>query len=160
MKRPILAYLIIAALIFMVSASMVTVLGDARPEARLMGEWKEVAWTYEKVDQTNPDVGTKATLSEELRNEITKGMVIHESETWRFERGSALVLQKNGARNDTLQWKLKGYGHMLELVFGDNHQEVYNVRELKDDELVLQFNNDMIARGVVKIVLKRVNDNA
>lgn len=160
MKRPLLPILIITVLLIMLGASLVTVFGDARPEARLMGQWKEVSWTYEKVDASNTGLGSGSRLSKELRNEITRGLVIHESETWHFEPGAALVLQKNGSRNDTLQWKLKGYGHMLELVFGDRHQEVYNVRELKDDELVLQFNNDMIARGVVRIVLKRVTDNA
>lgn len=160
MKRPLLPLLLIAALLALVGLSLTTVLGGARPEARLMGQWKEVSWTYEKVDGAANDLNAGSSLSEELRNEITRGMVIHESETWQFQPGSALVLRKNGTRNDTLQWKLKGYGHMLELVFGDHHQEVYNVRELKDDELVLQFNNDMIARGVVRIVLKRVTDNA
>ncbi len=159
MKRDLLPLVSILAFTGLVSASVGVLITGKRPEAQLLGQWEEVSWTYEKVDPTSVDVSTGVSIGEELRNEITKGLVIHESEMWRFEPGAALVLQKNGERNDTLQWKLKGYGRMLELVYGDQHQEVYKVREVKDDEMVLQFNNDMIARGVVRIVLKRV-DNA
>ena len=160
MRMKSFAILLMVLLVTLAGLAFVNVGSGARPEVMLMGEWQEVFWTYEMVDGTShtPDAGTS--LSEELRNEITRGMVIHESETWRFGPGAALVLQKAGQRNDTLQWKLKGHGQMLELVFGDRHQEVYNIRELKEDELVLQFNNDMIARGVVRIILKRVSEHA
>lgn len=159
MKRDLLPVISILALTGLVSAAVGVLLTGTRPEAQLLGQWEEVSWTYEKVDPAPLDVSTGVLIGQELRNEITKGLVIHESETWRFEPGAALVLQKNGERDDTLQWKLKGYGRMLELVYGDKHHEVYKVREVKNDEMVLQFNNDMIARGVVRIVLKRV-DNA
>lgn len=159
MSRSLL-YTVLVVLIGILTWSVRTVFGGARPEARLMGRWQEVSWTYEKVDEADQVPGVGAMLSDELRKEITRGLVIHESETWHFEPGTALVLQKAGSRNDTLHWKLKGYGHMLELVFGDDHQEVYNIRDIKEDELVLQFNNDMIARGVVRIVLKRLEEHA
>lgn len=160
MKRDFLPLLIIGSIVGLFVMALSVVLGNSHPERRLLGQWQEVSWTYEKVDPTPLEVATGASLGEELRKEITKGLVIHESETWRFAPGSELVLHKNGTRNDTLQWKLKGHGHMLQLVFGDAHEEVYQVRELKEDEMVLQFNNDMIARGVVRIVFKRVTDNA
>lgn len=160
MKRNLLPTLIIGAILGLVGIAVHVVIGDAHPEKRLLGQWKEVSWTYEKIDPTPLELSTGTTLGQELRNEITKGLVIHESETWRFAPGSELVLHKNGARNDTLQWKLKGHGHMLQLVFNDTHQEVYQLRKLKEDEMVLQFNNDMIARGVVKIVFKRVTEDA
>lgn len=160
MKRDLLPICIIGAIIVLSGVALSVVLSGAHPERRLLGEWKEVSWSYEKIDPTHHDIAKGASLSEELRKEITKGLVIHESETWRFAPASELVLRKNGSRNDTLQWKLKGHGHMLQLVFGDAHEEVYQLRELKEDEMVLQFNNDMIARGVVRIVFKRVTDHA
>lgn len=155
MKRDLLPIISVGLLLSMVCAAIGVLLTGTRPDTQLLGSWEEVSCTYEKMDPTPLDVTTGMSIGQELRNEITKGLVIHGSETWNFEPGAALVLQKNSSPNDTLQWKLKGHGRMLELVYGDQHQEVYKVRELKDDQIVLQFNNDMIARGVVSIILKR-----
>ncbi|MBL7950948.1 MAG: hypothetical protein JNM62_04455 [Flavobacteriales bacterium] len=160
MNRDLLPFLVTGTMLVLFGIALSVVLGTSHPERRLLGQWKEVSWTYEKIDPTPLEVTTGSSLGEELRKEITKGLVIHESETWRFAPGSELILHKNGERNDTLQWKLKGHGHMLQLVFGDAHEEVYQVRDLREDEMVLQFNNDMIARGVVRIVLKRVTEHA
>lgn len=160
MSRRAVPYISAALVAMLLIGAMSVLWRTPRQEVRLHGQWQEVSWNYEKVDGQELGLGAGSTIGEELRKEITKGLVIHESETWRFEPGASLVLHKSGERNDTLKWKLKGHGHMLQLVFGDHHQEVYQVRELKDDMMVLQFNNDMIARGVVRIVFKRITDNA
>ncbi len=152
MKNDPLALAGALVLVVLPIVALAVLVAGPRPETRLLGEWREVSWSYEKVDDP---MGSGTLLGQELRNEISQGLVIHRSETWRFNPGSALVLQKNGERNDTLQWALKGHGRMLQLVFGDKHQEVYKLKQLTDDEMVLQFNNDMIARGVVSIVFKR-----
>lgn len=160
MKKDLLPTICLALVIGLTVSAISLLRVSSRPESRLIGDWQEVSWSYEKVDADRSLMGSSSALGEELRDEITRGLVIHESETWQFGPGSSLVLRKSGARNDTLSWKLKGHGHMLQLVFGDDHQEVYKVRELKNDEMVLHFNNDMIARGVVRIVFKRIPSNA
>lgn len=160
MKRRAVPYISAATMVMLLVGAVSVLWRMPRPEVKLHGQWQEVSWSYEKVDGGDLGLGAGSSISEELRKEMTKGLVIHESETWRFGPASSLVLHKSGERNDTLLWKLKGHGHILQLVFGDSHQEVYQVRELKDDMMVLQFNNDMIARGVVRIVFKRLPENA
>lgn len=130
------------------------------PETRIVGAWQEVSWSYEKADDHGSGVGSGATFDEALRREVSKGLLIHESETWRFDPGARLVLQKQDRTDDSLQWRIKGRGHMLELRFNDRHQEVYQICSLDNDRLVLQFNNNMIARGIVRIVFKRVTADA
>jgi hypothetical protein len=139
---------------FLVSAKL------HHPELRIEGEWREVYWSYEKADPCATDIGPGAWLDEQLRREVSKGLLIHESEQWRFEPDGRLVLRKSGTATDTVQWRLKGRGHLLELVFGDAHQEHYQIRSLSDQELVLQFNSDLVARGIVKIVFNRTATHA
>lgn len=160
MSRPRIIAPLALLLLTLPLMALILVAFGSRPEQRLLGSWEEVAWSYEKLDPASAAVGTGETLGDELRKEITQGLVIHESEYWQFGTGAALVLRRAGTRSDTIRWRLKGHGHMLELVFGDAHQEVYKVRELTDDRMVLQFNNDMIARGVVRIEFKRSTTDA
>jgi hypothetical protein len=128
------------------------------PEARLAGQWKEVAWSYEKVDPAATDQGVRSFFDEQLRSEISKNLIIHDSETWVFHEDRSLTLRKGGQPNTRLKWTLKGRGHILEINHGGDQQEHYQIRELTDDRLVLHFNNDMIVRGIVKIEFEKIRN--
>lgn len=128
------------------------------PEARLAGQWKEVAWSYEKVDPAASEQGVRSFFDEQLRSEISKDLIIHDSEVWAFNGDRSLTLRKPGQPNTRLNWNLKGRGHILELNHGDTRQEHYQIRELTDERLVLHFNNDMIVRGIVKIEFEKIHD--
>lgn len=128
------------------------------PEAKLAGQWKEVAWSYEKVDPVASDQGVRSFFDEQLRSEISRDLIIHDSETWAFQNDRSLTLRKAGAPNTRVKWTLKGRGHILAVNHGDDRQEHYHIRELTEDRLVLHFNNDMIVRGIVKIEFEKIHD--
>ncbi|MBL7964119.1 MAG: hypothetical protein JNM31_09795 [Flavobacteriales bacterium] len=130
--------------------------GAAHPEQRIAGAWEEVLWTYEKADPAADGVGPGTWFDEHLRHEVSKDLLIHESENWRFLPDGTVELDKRNRTTERLRWKLKGRGHILELVYDDDRQESYQIRSLTDEELVLQFNSDLVARGIVKIVFKKV----
>lgn len=125
------------------------------PEARLAGRWAEVAWSYEKADPLTAEQGAGGFFDEQLRSEISKDLIIHDSETWAFFSDRSLYLRKDGEAITKLKWNLKGRGHILELIHADGRQEHYQIRELTDERLVLHFNNDMLVRGIVKIEFQR-----
>lgn len=128
------------------------------PEARLAGDWQEMAWSYEKADTLPADGGTSL-FDGQLRDEIAKDLVIHRSESWSFRDDRSLVLRKDGLPPARAQWNLKGRGHVLEILYGKGGQEHYRIHELTNDRLVLHFNNDLIVRGIVRIEFRRIPDD-
>jgi hypothetical protein len=127
------------------------------PEKSIVGTWKEVSWMYEKVDlPKDKDSVMNVFLEDQLKNEITKDLVIHKSETWRFDKNSRLTLLKEGNVKEILKWRLKGRGHILKLKHEGNTLEFYQIKELTNDKLVLHFENDMHARGIVRIEFQKI----
>jgi hypothetical protein len=51
---------------------------------------------------------------------------------------------------------MKDRGRILMLQNPDGTREVYSVESLKKNELVLHFETDVHARGIVKITLKKI----
>lgn len=125
------------------------------PEQLLKGTWKEVSWTYDKVDG---EVGHSITLSEEVKDQISQDLFIHASETWLFEDNSEMILRKRNMQDKHIKWRLKGRGHILKLHYPNEKKEYYQIRKLTSDKLVIHFENDTHARGIVKIVLKKIKD--
>ncbi len=123
------------------------------PEKMILGSWKEVSWNYELVDKHPGKEGQ--TDDPSLEHEIFKNLVIHKSESWKFHPGSGLTLEKQNQEPVKLTWKLKGRGHILQLNYGGDTMEYYQIKELTDKKMVLHFENDIHARGIVKIVFAR-----
>ncbi len=131
----------------------------SHPETSLLGTWKEVSWTYEKVDLPEKrDTSSDGFLEEQLKNEISKDLIIHKSEYWTFDREAGLRLSKKGAADQNLNWRLKGRGHILKIKHDDSIHEVYQIKELSDKKLVLHFENDMHARGIVRIEFEKIGE--
>lgn len=127
------------------------------PERELVGVWKEVEWTYEKVDRSRGSSAVqKDILRDRLKNQITEDLIIHKSETWEFKKNGDLILKKSKMDDVTLKWYMKGRGHILKMKHNSGALEFYQIRSISDDELVLHFENDNHARGIVKIVFKRI----
>jgi hypothetical protein len=130
------------------------------PELMIVGKWKEVEWVYEKADLPElKDSSNGGVIAQELKTLISENLVIHESEEWNFKPNSTLTLMKEKANPVNLHWKLKGRGHILKLMY-DNEGilEVYQIKELTENRMVLHFENDIHARGIVKIVFERIED--
>lgn len=129
------------------------------PESRLLGQWKEVEWTYEKVDRSRGSSAIqKSELREKLKNQITRDLFIHKSETWEFTESGKLFLTKEENIRDTLDWYMKGRGHILKLKHFNGALEFYQIRELSSNYMILNFENDNHARGIVKIVFEKIRD--
>lgn len=155
-----LAHIIIGTMIFGLVISAFVLSGNiSHPENDLIGTWKEIAWTYDRVDAPDlKDSSSDEVLEKRLREVISQDLVIHKSETWTFKDGASLELAKNNSSNELLNWRLKGRGHILKLVHSDNQHEFYQIKELSKDKLVLHFENDNHARGIVRIEFEKVND--
>lgn len=156
MKRIILfvtlSFILLGSLI---SAAVLT--GNLQhPEKAILGNWKESSWTYEIVDAKSAK--KDSTLTERnptLEHDVFSQLIIHKSERWTFGNHSSLVLHKQGQKPVKVKWTLKGRGHILKLTYAGDTVEYYQIQELTDKKMVLHFENDVHAKGIVKIVFTK-----
>jgi hypothetical protein len=133
-------------------------IGGSSPERIIVGVWEEVAWEYEKVDKSSDiDSSENKLISSEVKEAIAQEIVVHQSEVWEFLPNGKLKLHAQGKEDLELDWKIKGRGHILKLIHENQILEHYNLVELNDDEMILYFNVDMQARGIVKLTFKKQN---
>lgn len=126
---------------------------SAYPEAVLVGEWKEVSWVY---DRNNADEKVKQEIGTDERIDIANHLVIHEFENWTFRKDYKIKLHRRNGKEHQAKWRLKDRGRILTLLNENGTTEVYSVESLKKNELVLHFDTDVHARGIVKITLKKI----
>ncbi|WP_341904353.1 hypothetical protein [Fluviicola taffensis] len=124
------------------------------PEAAIVGEWKEVSWVY---DRNNVGEKVKQVIDAEERMDIANHLVIHEFENWTFRKNYSIKLHERTGKEHQAKWRLKDRGRILTLLNDDGTTEVYSVESLKKNELILHFDTDVHARGIVKITLKKMN---
>jgi hypothetical protein len=126
------------------------------PEKELVGVWDEVDWQYDKVDKLK---GSSAALKEKLRfdikNQISNDLIIHEAEQWSFQNNGKLVLKNKNGKEEIVEWRLKGRGHILKIKHYSGVIEYYQIHQLDNNTLLLYFENDNHARGLVKITFKK-----
>jgi len=129
------------------------------PEELITGTWKEVSWQYAKKDNNKDStIDVPKVLDEQMKESISDGLHIHQSETWTFDKNTSLKLEKKNQNPTLLNWRMKGRGHILKLHYANESKEYYQIRELTKDKLVLNFENDTHARGIVEIVLVKVKN--
>lgn len=127
------------------------------PEKEILGTWKEVEWHYDKVDKLKGSSSVqKDNLKYELKNQISQNLIIHESEKWIIKPDGHLELVKKNGELENVKWRLKGRGHILKLIHENGDLEFYHIHRISKDRLVLHFENDNHARGIVKIVFERL----
>lgn len=149
--------------LFLVATLVITLIISAstgnlkHPEQLITGTWKEVSWQYDKKDNANDStVDVPKVLDEQMKESISEGLHIHQSETWTFDKNTNLILEKKNEKPTLLNWRMKGRGHILKLHYDNESKEYYQIRELTKDRLVLNFENNTHARGIVEIVLEKV----
>lgn len=113
------------------------------PEKLLLGKWREVAWQYESSE-----------VSDDVSERVGKTLVIHKAEYWEFLPNRTLVVSGKEGKG-TAQWRLAGRANVLQLQHGRAVAEHYSVGELTHDTLVLNFETDIQAKGVAKLVFRR-----
>ncbi len=126
------------------------------PEKLITGTWKEVSWKYDKLDKNDSTLDFPVVLNDEIKESISQGLHFHQSETWIFDKNSNLRLEKKNQETVDLNWRMKGRGHILKLHYDNQDKEFYQIRKITNDEMILHFENDTHARGIVQIILKKV----
>lgn len=126
------------------------------PETSILGRWEEQKWEYEKVDKKGRDPENFKYISEEVKHLIGQNLVIHKAETWIFMPGGKVRLI--GENTDkTVMWRLLGRGHILQFKYDNDTIENYDLTELDENTMVVNFDTDIQARGIAKLTFKKVN---
>lgn len=122
------------------------------PEKKIVGQWNEKSWEYERVNKVG-DTNSKE-ITDDIKKIIGQHLLIHEAETWQFLPNGKLVL-KSGSSERLVDWKIKGRGHILQLKYDDNVIENYNLTELDNNTMVLNFDSEIQARGIAKLTFEK-----
>jgi hypothetical protein len=126
------------------------------PESALVGRWKEVSWRYEKVDR--PEVEGKWIDGIRFRSYSDRQVVRHEAEHWDFKPERELEITHRNGDRVRARWRLKGRGHVLTIRHSDSGEfEVYDVKELTPDEMILQYDMGLEVRGIARLEFRRAS---
>lgn len=126
------------------------------PEQLILGEWKEMAWEYEKVNWADGDgeATSGKSISAEVKMEAAKNLIIHEAETWSFLPEGKLLLDKGSVKRQ-VSWHIKGRANVLELKYENGAVERYDLTEVSNDRLVLNFELDSQIKGIAKLTFEK-----
>ncbi|WP_200979230.1 hypothetical protein [Echinicola sp. 20G] len=132
---------------------------DRSPSEKLLGDWEEVSWEYEKLDaaQGEEEWTLSKSITQQLKQEISQELAIHKAETWSFFPDGKISLEGKNGKASTLSWTLKGRGHVLKLFGHADSVEHYQIQKLTDDTMEIHFNTDLQARGIIKMTFKKIN---
>jgi hypothetical protein len=130
------------------------------PSSLIVGEWAEKEWKYELIDSYEMVEGYVKNdkvkrLPKSVEKKIREDVLLHQAEDWEFLPNGTLLLHKNDTEVIEAQWRLKGRGHILYIKYQDGNYEYYDIKELNQEELVLNFDIGMEVRGVARLVFKR-----
>ncbi len=124
------------------------------PTKHIEGSWKEMSWEYEKSENATVD----KKISDAIKTEIYKELIIHEAEVWSFLPNGNLELTSD-KNNETLSWTMKGRGNILELSHNATKFEHYNIQILDNNKMILYFNTDIQAKGIVKMIFEKIKED-
>ncbi|SHI43734.1 hypothetical protein [Flavobacterium terrae] len=149
--KSFLKYLIPIASIMMLTTLMSIA---ENPEKKLEGSWKESVWEYEKVDKNDTKNSDFKHISSYVKQIASQNLIIHKAEKWIFLPNQKLIL-KGEKTTKEISWSIKGRGNILELKYGNDNIEHYNLTELSNDKLVLNFNSDTELRGIARLTFEK-----
>ncbi|MCC5918602.1 MAG: hypothetical protein JJU02_14870 [Cryomorphaceae bacterium] len=129
------------------------------PSKVILGTWKEKEWKYEVINTGTMVEGfadnNVKILPEYLQNRIREDVIVHQAETWVFKPGNVLLLEKESGEIIEAEWRLKGRGHILYIRYLDGSFEFYDIKELTEKEMVINFDIGMEVRGVARLTFTR-----
>ncbi len=154
MSRVWSSYLIVA--LCGITGFFITVENSPSPEDIIIGEWEELKWEYEKVDKTGNDSVNYKHISDDVKDLIGQNLIIHKAETWIFLPDHRVRLL--GENTDKIvKWRIGGRGNILQFKHDSATIENYNLSELNDHTMVLNFEADIQAKGIAKLTFKKIN---
>lgn len=144
-------------LVTLVMTLLLTGCGE-HPEVLLAGRWRESGWEYEKF-ASKPVAEDKWIDGIDLPGFADRRVVRHEAEYWEFLPGGGLVIAKRDGSRLHARWRLKGRGHVLTVRGPEEGFEVYDVKGLDHNELVLNYDVGMEVRGIARLTFRRIEDH-
>lgn len=121
------------------------------PEKAILGTWQETEWKFEKGIAFAADIAA-ASKAKSTQPEFS----FHKAEGWEFLPGGRLRLQIGG-QEEMLSWRIKGRGHVLQIQYGNDRIENYQLTVLDKNKMVLNAESDVQARGIAQLIFERKN---
>jgi len=147
-----MAFFIIGALVF-----SLLIVQDKSPDQKIIGKWREVSWEYEKVNRKKAGSNMpKKQITDDVKHELAKNLIIHRAETWEFLPDGKLLLYQADGTKTQLKWNLKGRGHILKLRMQDDVTEYYDLSDLNREKMVLYFDVEIQAKGIVRMKFEKI----
>lgn len=122
------------------------------PDRLIMGTWSQVSWEYEAMDALDTEVTPD--FLDMVKRSVGEGLVMHEAETWEFLPGHRLKLV-HGEDTEVVQWRLKGRGHILQIIHENGVRENYQLDKLDAKTLQLCIETNIQARGIARLVFNK-----
>lgn len=144
----------IAVLVVVFTGIFTLISASSNPETNILGVWEEQQWEYEKVNFKELNSSEIAFNSAELKNLIGQHLVIHMAEKWVFLPDGRLKLINEKAEK-TVKWRIKGMGNILQIQYGNEKVENYNITVLDQGKLILNFDSEVQARGIAKLTFTK-----
>lgn len=119
------------------------------PEKVILGKWKETDWKFEKGIAFAADIAA-ASKAKETQPEFS----FHKAEDWEFLPGGYLRLKIAG-QPELLTWRIKGRGHVLQIQYGNDRVENYQLTVLDNNKMILNAESDVQARGIAQLIFER-----
>jgi hypothetical protein len=148
--RIVLTYL--AILVFFIGGWIALISASPPPERQIIGSWEQTSWEYEKLDL--PSYPASLDFMDEVKRSVGEGLIIHKAETWRFLPSERLLLY-NGDTVEEARWRMKGRGHILQVVHGNGVTENYVLDKLDQATLQLYVETNIQARGIARLVFSK-----
>lgn len=143
-----ITYFFIGTLLIVSLTSIITL---QSPERLIQGTWKEKEWYIEKGESSGPMLINQ----QGLRHEILTDLDLSHYGIWDFQKDK-LTTYDMQQKSSSVDWLIKGRGHILELRRAGRRIETFQIQQISDDVLELHLNFDLQVKGVMKIVLERV----
>lgn len=147
-----LKYLGFFGLGFFLFATLISI--SQSPEMIIEGEWKELTWEYEKVNKNDTIKSDYNSVSSYVKDVAGLDLVIHKAEKWKFCPDGRLILEGKNYTKE-IAWVIKGRGNILELKY-DNNIEHYNLTELSENKLILNFDSNTNTRGIARLTFEKI----
>lgn len=91
-----------------------------------------------------------------MRNYSERNLIRHEAETWCFlPDGRLRLVFENDSIITEARWVMKGRGHILKIIYDAETFELYDIKELTKNEMVLNYDIGMEVRGIAKLKFEK-----
>ncbi|HLP38447.1 hypothetical protein [Lacibacter sp.] len=122
---------------------------SANPEKLILGKWKETDWKFET------GIAFAADIAAASKAKVTQPeFSFHRAEDWEFLPGGHLRLKIAG-QQELLTWRIKGRGHVLQIQYGNDRIENYQLTVLDNNKMILNAESDVQARGISQLIFER-----